>query len=644
MKDLRLSLDDIDFAKLVEFGRSIIPTYAPDWTDHNYHDPGIMLIELLAFVADAQIYALSRTRRDERAAYARLMGVEARGPLPASGLVWPSDAVAAAPIWPAGTSVPTDAPIVPDYPDAPNFFVAQPVQLGLARLMELSTRFADGKIVDWTRVNTQDGASFRPFGSAPAAGDRLVLRLAGALAAATGSGAAPISIGVEIADPRGGGGPASNDNDARAAPAIALTVAIEDAIDVRPVELAADTTNGFSRSGVLLLRIDAGSTPASDPFSITIGSVTGGFLRPPHLQRVGMNVLPVQQWETVRDPPVDFGQGLPDQSYQLANPGLIFPAAPSPVSVRLSELGTWQTWAEVADLGQCGPAERRFRFDPVARTITFGNGINGAVPPAGATLQVEYRASRGAAGNLPKGVSWRVTGIAGTFGSNSEPTSAGANARGLADLQSLARQRAREDRPLVTVDDLTEAARGFADLEVTRAMELAPGALPARSVRGSRILVAVGTHDPDVVETEPAPWLREIRRRLVPRLPVGQSLRVVAPHYVEVGLSAQLVAAPNSDPTTVREAAEARLRAALAIVPAEPGDPVWPFGRDITVLTVKGWLRNVDGVARVGGIALRQGGVDTAGAPIRLGATGLPQLTLASGDIRVDRWTAGTRR
>ena len=99
MNDFRLVLDHIDFAELVEFGRSMIPTYAPEWTDHNYHDPGIMLIELLAFVADAQIYALSRTRCDERQAYGRLVGVEPHGPQPATGLIWPSETTVATPLW-----------------------------------------------------------------------------------------------------------------------------------------------------------------------------------------------------------------------------------------------------------------------------------------------------------------------------------------------------------------------------------------------------------------------------------------------------------------------------------------------------------------------------------------------------------------
>ena len=37
-----------DFTTLVETARSFIPVIAPDWTDHNLHDPGIMLLELLA--------------------------------------------------------------------------------------------------------------------------------------------------------------------------------------------------------------------------------------------------------------------------------------------------------------------------------------------------------------------------------------------------------------------------------------------------------------------------------------------------------------------------------------------------------------------------------------------------------------------
>ena len=104
MRDLQLQLDDRNFEQLVELGRSLIPTLAPEWTDHNIHDPGITFLELLAWTAEAQIYALGRMRRDERLAYAALMGLRPRGPAPARGMVW-LDKIEADQAIPAGSVI-----------------------------------------------------------------------------------------------------------------------------------------------------------------------------------------------------------------------------------------------------------------------------------------------------------------------------------------------------------------------------------------------------------------------------------------------------------------------------------------------------------------------------------------------------------
>src|SRR5450432_2586382 len=90
MTDLTLPLDPLQFEDLFELGRATIPSLAPRWTDHNTHDPGIMLVELLAWIAEAQMYSMSRLRRNERQAYAGLLGVRPRGPVPARGLIWPA--------------------------------------------------------------------------------------------------------------------------------------------------------------------------------------------------------------------------------------------------------------------------------------------------------------------------------------------------------------------------------------------------------------------------------------------------------------------------------------------------------------------------------------------------------------------------
>jgi hypothetical protein len=53
-------LDDRRYADLLEEALAQIPTLYPQWTDHNPSDPGIVLIELFAWLADMLIYRIDR--------------------------------------------------------------------------------------------------------------------------------------------------------------------------------------------------------------------------------------------------------------------------------------------------------------------------------------------------------------------------------------------------------------------------------------------------------------------------------------------------------------------------------------------------------------------------------------------------------
>ena len=46
------NLDDKTFEQLIEEARALIPRFAPEWTDHNLHDPGITFMELFAWLAE----------------------------------------------------------------------------------------------------------------------------------------------------------------------------------------------------------------------------------------------------------------------------------------------------------------------------------------------------------------------------------------------------------------------------------------------------------------------------------------------------------------------------------------------------------------------------------------------------------------
>jgi hypothetical protein len=74
-------LDDLTWEELVEDGRERIPSTAPGWTDHNAHDPGITLLELLASAAEQLSYRIDRVPPAHRAAFLALLGVR---PAPAT--------------------------------------------------------------------------------------------------------------------------------------------------------------------------------------------------------------------------------------------------------------------------------------------------------------------------------------------------------------------------------------------------------------------------------------------------------------------------------------------------------------------------------------------------------------------------------
>jgi len=53
-------LDDRTYADFAGDARALIPSLAPDWTDHNPSDPGIVLVELLAWLAEIVLYRIDR--------------------------------------------------------------------------------------------------------------------------------------------------------------------------------------------------------------------------------------------------------------------------------------------------------------------------------------------------------------------------------------------------------------------------------------------------------------------------------------------------------------------------------------------------------------------------------------------------------
>lgn len=78
-----IRLDTDDFEEIVRKARSRIPGICPEWTDYNCHDPGITLLELFAFLNEAQQFYLDQTDDGLRKKLLSILGIAPKRRTPA---------------------------------------------------------------------------------------------------------------------------------------------------------------------------------------------------------------------------------------------------------------------------------------------------------------------------------------------------------------------------------------------------------------------------------------------------------------------------------------------------------------------------------------------------------------------------------
>jgi hypothetical protein len=165
------NLDDRRWVDLVDEGRALIPLYAPEWTDHNIHDPGITLLELLAWVTEMDIYQLNRISDRAKRKFLSLVGVAPRPPRGARtvlsfGLIEGAQATLSLA---AGIEFASREALG----QAKQFRLLTPVTIAPGRLV--AVQFKDGKRFNNATDLMRKGESFGVFGPVPQHGAELYL-------------------------------------------------------------------------------------------------------------------------------------------------------------------------------------------------------------------------------------------------------------------------------------------------------------------------------------------------------------------------------------------------------------------------------------------------------------------------------------
>lgn len=222
------------------------------------------------------------------------------------------------------------------------------------------------------------------------------------------------------------------------------------------------------------------------------------------------------------------------QSYSLSVgpviPGSVRIFVETPISSGGVQATEWQyvdTWLRY------GPNDRIFRLtvaDNGQGTITFGNGVNGSIPPSGLKIAAAYRTGGGAYGNLnANSLVDFASGVSGVSISSSSAMTGGA------DTETVTSIRANAPR-VVRTQDRAVSIRDYGDLALT-----VSGIATAHAVASSQSSITVYCLGPNN-STPSQTQLDQVQRTLTSKSAGGAAISVIAGTTIPVNLGA------NSDP------------------------------------------------------------------------------------------------
>ena len=413
-----------------------------------------------------------------------------------------------------------------------------------------------------------------------------------------------------------------------------------------------DGTQGLTRSGVLEFLAPAAFARrrefGAERYWLRCRWEAGAFAFEPRLQRVLLNTVMATHATTILDETLGSSDGGQGQRYvttrrpvlhgqeelRVREPDLPSAdereAAGGDDAITLTRdaggrpIEIWVRWREVRDFYGSGPRDRHYVLDHVTGTISFGDGVNGLVPPPGAgNLRLtRYRTGGGSAGNCAADT---IAQLKTTIPyvdkvTNHEPARGGADAETINSLRERGPRAIRHRDRAITIEDYEDLAM-LASPEVARAKCVPLHDLSADpDAKGDPIPGKVSVIIvPRATEPKPLPsrvLLERVEEYLnARRLPVVD-LKIVRPDYLRVDVKAEIVLTSIDRASEVQSRVIDALRRFLHPLTGGRDDAGWDFGREPHESDLLRRISEIPGVDHVRSLTLtdkldRDGGAKT---------------------------------
>ena len=697
------ALDDRSYDDLVQDLLAIIPAHTPEWTNPQPGDPGRTLLELFAWLADTILYRANLIPEKQRIAFLKLLGQSMQPAAAATGIL--SLALDPTSVTPVGLAAPATVngpvsfetlgeidllPITAQaYIKAPLTAAQQtqsmPLLTGLMQLYNLSTipagytttavfanNLADPNGVDVVNGTTDSSIWLALLVANPQSLTPVLNAIGGQNGQQTlNIGFAPmLNVPGLYSVPQSytaAGTPAAvqatwqmSQPPAPAGQPVAYTT----------LKVLSDTTQGLTQPGVVQLLVPPGGVIGAPSNDVRADAQAGVGMKPPRiddtsiasrlltwvrlstqsalqLSWLGVNAVQIDQRTTYNLIVIGVSDGSANQQFAL--PQSQIDPATFLLEIDMPGLG-FQLWQQVDDLAVLQGPVQAYELDPEGGTVTFGNQLQGMIPPAGRRVRVRtMRAGGGSAGNLPAG---SLTAIQAFDASGNQvtqkitvqqpmATTGGADPETLGAAEQRIPTLLQNQSRAVTASDYQNLALQTPGANVGRA-EVLPLFKPQTltpNVPGV-VSVMVIPNQAGVLNPCPRadrPTLETVYQYLNPCRPVTAEMYVIASDYVDLAIGVAIEVKTGYQTLQVSQAVETALRSYLwPLAPGGVDSTGWPLGRTVRQLELEVIVSQVPGVIEVNGLnlftPLNSGGyqlvtADSSGSPeIALESWQLPEV------------------
>lgn len=615
------NLDDRQFADIVAEAKTLIPRYAPEWTNFNETDPGITLVELFAWMTEILIYRLNQVPDRNYIKFLQLIGIELQPAQPARAeltftLARPDISTV---IVPLGTQVAaqgsTGQPVV--------FETDQALIAIGAQLTQIETFDGFGYTLQ-TKKNAAQSQWFYPFGPKPQPGNALLLGFSSPKALPTEQINLAVSLFQDGLTP-----PVMKCATAIPPPA-ALIWEYFDGAQWQLINIDSDGTRAFSQAGHILFPGPgnlAKAAPKSNIFLvdglywIRARVQSASYEMPPQISAIRTNSISATQAITFTDEVLGTSNGLPNQTFQVANTSVMVLDTPiqvtnsdgvkvSVTSLRLEidEGQGFMAWQEVDDFFSSGPNDRVFTIDRNIGVITTGTGEHGRIPVINQTstdpnvVARSYRAGGGLQGNVAaNSITQLQTSVPSVDTvTNNDPATGGTDEESVVDAKLRATLALQSKDRAVTPDDFQYLATQAPGANVKRAYALAlyhPN-FPNGPIPGV-VTVIVVPNSPDPAPTPNQTTLKAVCAYLDTHRLLTSEVYVVGPVYRKIKVQVQLVVDPSFDLATVKNNVQSNLTTFFDPLKGGKDETGWPFGGTVYYSDVYRVIIETDGVQRI---------------------------------------------